>query len=227
MAVVHARMGSSRFPGKMMALLDSRPVVEWVVRRTMQSSGVDHFVLATSDLPQDDVLADFATGLGIAVFRGSNQNVLQRVIDAAEPLGADAVVRVCADNPFVDPNLISKLLEHFRNNWCDYLFNHRPGLGLVVADGFGGEIFDFAVLKTIEDRFAEPRYREHLTSAYWEHQDLFDVRWLKPDSALADHRFRFDVDVPEDLLYLQGLVQRGNITTASTAHEIMEIARAS
>jgi len=226
-AVVHARMGSTRFPGKMMALLGKHPVLEWVVTRTLRSSEVDHFVLATSDLPQDDVLVASATGLGINVFRGSDQNVLQRIIESAEPFGAQAIVRVCADNPFVEPSLIDDLVGHFRANWCDYLFNHRPGLGLVIADGFGTEIFDFAVLKSIENRFAEPRYREHLTSAYWEHNDLFDVRWLACDAALADSRFRFDVDTPEDLNYLESLVQSGNITMASTAHEIMDVARGS
>lgn len=224
-AVVHARMGSSRFPGKMMALLEDHPVLEWVITRTLRSSEVDHFVLATSDLPQDDVLVDFAMGMGIDVFRGSNSNVLKRVIDSAEPFGADAVVRVCADNPFIEPSLISDLVRHYRKNWCDYLFNHRPGLGLIIADGFGAEIFDFSVLKSIEGRFAEPRYREHLTSAYWEHQDLFDVKWLAPDAALADQSFRFDVDTPEDLRYLQGLVRGGRITMASTAYEIMDVAR--
>ena len=210
-----------------MALLDNHPVLEWVLTRTLRSSDVDHFVLATSDLPQDDVLGDFAKSMGIDVFRGSSSNVLQRVIDSAEPFGAHAVVRVCADNPFVEPGLITDLVRHFRDNWCDYLFNHRPGLGLIIADGFGTEIFDFSVLKTIEDRFAEPRYREHLTSAYWEHQDQFDVKWLAPDAALANQRFRFDVDTPEDLHYLEGLVRRGRITMESTADEIMDVARAS
>jgi spore coat polysaccharide biosynthesis protein SpsF (cytidylyltransferase family) len=96
---------------------------------------------------------------------------------------------------------------------------------LIIADGFGSEIFDFSVLKSIEGRFAEPRYREHLTSAYWEHQNLFDVQWLAPDAALADQGFRFDVDTPEDLRFLQSLVRGGRITMASTAYEIMDVAR--
>lgn len=224
--VVHARMGSSRFPGKMMALLGDHPILEWVLTRSLRISDSDHFVLATSDLPIDDVIADFGRNSGIEVFRGSNDNVLQRVIDASERHQPDAVVRICADNPFIEPNLVSDLVRHFRNNWCDYLFNHRPGLGLTIADGFGAEIFDYSVLRTIEHRFSEPRYREHLTSALWEHTDLFDVRSLLPSPALADDRFRFDVDVLHDLLYLEGLVTRGKITLSSTASEIMEVARA-
>lgn len=225
-AVVHARMGSTRFPGKMMELLGGYPVAEWVVRRTLRARGIDHFVLATSDLPQDDMLVKLGERIGITTFRGSNENVLQRVLGAAEQFRADAVVRICADNPFIDPELISSLVADFRSNWCDYMFNHRPGLGLAIADGFGGEVFDVAVLRSIENRFEEPRYQEHLTLAFWEHEDIFTVRSLAPSPALADSCLRFDVDAPNDLKYLNQLVEEGGLTMLSSAAQIMDVARA-
>lgn len=224
--VVHARMGSARFPGKMMELLGGYPVIEWVLRRSSGATGSDHLVLATSDLPQDQVLVDVADRLGIQTFRGSHENVLQRVIDAGSELHADAVVRVCADNPFVAPELILDLIHSFRTQWVDYAFNHRPGLGLVVADGFGAEIFDMQVLSTLETTFGEPRYREHLTSAFWEHQTRFSIRAIEVPIHLADSGLRFDVDTNKDLEYLNQLVQRGNLNFASPARTIVETARA-
>ncbi len=223
--VVHARMGSARFPGKMMELLGGYPVIEWVLRRSSGATGSDHIVLATSDLPQDGVLVEVAHRLGIQTFRGSHENVLQRVIDAGSELHADAVVRVCADNPFVAPEMIRDLIHSFRSHWVDYAFNHRPGLGLVVADGFGAEIFDIEVLSTLEAVFGEPRYREHLTSAFWEHQTQFSIRTVEAPIDLADSRLRFDVDTPQDLEYLNQLVRRGDLNFASSARTIVETAR--
>ena len=223
-AVIHARMSSSRFPGKMLALLGEMPVLEWVVRRTMCAEGVHRFVLATSDLRADDVLATLGEQLGIEVFRGSHEDVLRRVIDAAELHHADAVLRVCADNPLIDPRLLTQLIEDFRVLSCDYLFNHRPGLGLIVADGFGGEVFDLAALKSVPRRFSETRYHEHLTSAFWEHQDVFMVRSCPVDKSLQYPELRFDVDVPADLQYLNDLVSRGRINLNTSATEIVSVA---
>lgn len=220
-AVVHARMGSARFPGKMLAQLGGYPVLEWVLRRTLRADGIDSFVLATSDLSQDDALAALGKRIGIPTFRGSHENVLQRVIDAADSYKADAVVRVCADNPFIDPELITALVSDFRRESCDYLFNHRPGLGLDIADGFGAEIFDMDVLRNIEKEFNEPRYREHLTSAIWEHSHRYSVRSLKPPAELSKKHVRFDVDTHEDLMFLESLVSNGKLTMTSTATQIL------
>ena len=224
-AVVHARMGSARFPGKMLAQLGGHPVLEWVVRRTLRTRGIDSFVLATSDLSQDDALVALGETIGIPTFRGSHENVLQRVIDAADSINASAVVRVCADNPFIDSDLVTALVSDFRREPCDYLFNHRPGLGLDIADGFGAEIFDMKVLRSIEDEFNEPRYREHLTSAIWEHQHRYSVRSLPVSAELRKSHLRFDVDTDEDLRFLDNLVSNGKLTIMSTAAEILKSVR--
>lgn len=223
-AVIHARMGSVRFPGKMLAILAGYPVLEWVVLRTLGARSVQSFVLATSDLDQDDVIEELGKRCGIAVFRGSHENVLRRVIDAATPLMPDAILRVCADNPFVDPRLLDVLVDDFRNDWCDYAFNHRPGPGLTVADGFGGEVFDFRSLASVESRFEEPRYREHLTSPFWEHQNVFKIRAVRVSADLQHQSLRFDVDTPEDLEKLNQLVTVGHLSITSTAEEIVRVA---
>lgn len=217
-------MGSVRFPGKMLASLAGHPVLEWVVRRTLGARSVQSFVLATSDLDQDDVIEELGKRCGIAVFRGSHENVLRRVIDAATPFVPDAVLRICADNPFVDPRLLDSLVDDFRKYWCDYAFNHRPGPGLSVADGFGGEVFDFQSLASVESRFSESRYREHLTSPFWEHQDVFKIRAVGVGADLQHPSLRFDVDTPDDLEKLNQLVTRGHLSMKSTAEEIVRVA---
>lgn len=225
-AVVHARMGSTRFPGKMLAPLGGVPVVEWVIRRTLRTQQVDQMILATSTLTADDAIVQVAEYLGIDVFRGSHDDVLQRVLDAATPHNPHAILRICADNPFVAPEVVSQLVESFRREWCDYAFNHRPGLGLVVADGFGGEIFDIEALRSIPARFPDPRYHEHLTSPFWEHRSMFAIRPVQVDLELRHSGLRFDVDTRSDLEYLNSLVVSGGITIDATAKQIVRSALA-
>lgn len=214
-------MGSTRFPGKTLALLGGIPIIEWVVRRTLRIRGVDHMVLATSRQTADDEIVSVAERLGIDTFRGSHEDVLKRVLDAAAPHEPHAVVRVCADNPFVDPGLVGDLVVEFRREWCDYAFNHRPGLGLEIADGFGAEVFDFNTLRSIPSRFSTPRYHEHLTSPFWEHQAMFKVKAVQAASWLRYPKMRFDVDTPSDLEYLNELVTKGNVNIDSSAAEII------
>lgn len=217
-------MGSSRFPRKMLAPLGGIPVVEWVVRRTIRTPNVDGVVLATSTLSDDDAIVGVGERVGVEVFRGSHEDVLQRVLDAATPHDPGAVLRICADNPFVDPEVLGQLVDSFRREWCDYAFNHRPGPGLTAADGFGGEVFDFGVLAAIPSRFSESRYHEHLTSPFWEHPEEFSIRAVQVDPSLRHPNLRFDVDTPSDLEYLNSLVSTGDIGLGSTAAKIVSVA---
>lgn len=223
--VIHARMGSVRFPGKMLAILGGYPILEWVVRRSRRATEVEHAVLATSTLLQDDPISSLGERLGITVFRGSHDDVLERVIRAAQQHEASMVVRVCADNPFVDPTLIDELVKSFKARSLDYMFNHRPGLGLEIADGFGAEIFRMSALESALERFTESRYREHLTLPFWEHQDIFRVAALDVHPELKSPERRFDVDTRENLASLDHLVRVGGITFDSPAAEILETAR--
>ncbi|MEY3133140.1 MAG: hypothetical protein RLZ29_1477, partial [Actinomycetota bacterium] len=105
-AVIQARLGSQRFPEKMLALLGNRSLLEWVVTRVRRSEMLDRVVVATTQESRDDRLADECARLGVDVMRGPTDDVLARFAQAVEGDAADAVVRVCADNPFIDPACI-------------------------------------------------------------------------------------------------------------------------
>ncbi|HNC94755.1 MAG TPA: NTP transferase domain-containing protein, partial [Myxococcota bacterium] len=102
-AIIQARMGSVRFPGKMLANLHGYPVLEWVLHRVAQATEVDEVVLATTDMARDNPLVELAGRLAVPVHRGSESDVLGRFADAAAAFDAEGVVRICADNPFIDP----------------------------------------------------------------------------------------------------------------------------
>jgi spore coat polysaccharide biosynthesis protein SpsF len=223
-AIVQARMGSSRFPGKMLAQLGGIPLLEWVLRRLARATALDQIVLATSDNENDNPLADLAIKLGVQVYRGSESDVLARFIGAATMTNATNVVRICADNPFIDPEEVNRLITYFAEHQCDYACNHQDRLGSGYADGFGAEIFSADILKTIATLAKEPRHREHATLYLWDHPKEFKLAAIRAPAELSFPELRFDVDTPEDLQKMQKWVEAG-VTIDSTAPHIIGLAR--
>lgn len=221
-AVVQARLGSTRFPAKMLAKLGEHLVIEWVLRRISTATKLDTIVLATSDLPRDDRLAEIAQGLGLSVFRGSENDVLGRIVKAALVAEADIVVRVCADNPFISGREIDRLIDFFAQNNLDYASNNLDRLGSNYADGFGAEIVSYSTLKDLAERAVEGRHREHVTLYMWEHQDSFRLASIQAPAELAYPHMSFDVDTLEDLEKLQSLVDSG-VSIESSAEQIVKI----
>lgn len=223
-ALVQARMGSTRFPGKMLAPLGGIPILEWVITRARQSKFLDRIVLATSDLKRDDDLVELAERVGINVYRGSEADVLERFAAAAKLYDADFIVRVCADNPFVDPCEIDRLIQFFQNNRCDYACNHQARLGNQYADGFGAEILSAPLLHHLADLALESTYREHVTSYLWDNAKIFNLQSVESPPDLSYPELRFDIDTLEDYESMQKLVLAGvNINT--NAAKIVSLAR--
>ena len=123
--IIQARLGSTRFPRKMLAPLGGKPIIEWVVERVLRSRFAGDVVVATTDLANDDELVAAVANYPVRVHRGPSEDVLARFAGAAATSGARHVVRICADNPFVDPACINVLVaEHLRRG-TGYTFNHR------------------------------------------------------------------------------------------------------
>lgn len=225
-AIVQARMGSSRFPGKMLAPLAGLPLLQWVLHRVQQARELDAVVLATTDLPRDRPLVDLARCLGVATFTGSETDVLGRFDAAASAHAAEVVVRICADNPFICPGEIDRLLRFFAGSGADYACNHLDRLGSGYADGFGAEVLGADLLARLAAEASEPRHREHVTLYLWDHAERFRLAAVPAPAALAHPALRFDVDRPEHLAELQALCDRAGLTLDSTAAEVVAAALA-
>jgi aminopeptidase-like protein/spore coat polysaccharide biosynthesis protein SpsF (cytidylyltransferase family) len=223
-AIIQARMGSTRFPRKMFACLDGIPLLEWVLRRLAGAKTLDQIVLATSDREKDDPLVDLAVRLGVQVYRGSESDVLARFVGAATMSNADNVVRICADNPFIDPGEVDRLVNFFVAHQCDYAFNHQDRLGSGYADGFGAEICSADLLQKIAVRAKEPRHREHATLFLWDHASEYKLLTVAAPTELAFPELRFDVDTQDDLAKLDALVKVG-VDINTPAHDIVRVAQ--
>lgn len=223
-AIIQARMGSTRFPGKMLARLGEYPVLEWVLRRTKQAHELDGVVLATSSLACDQALVDLAKKCDVEFFCGDEDDVLGRFVGASEFSHTQRVVRVCADNPFVDPCEINRLILFFGSDGkYDYACNHLDRLGNRYADGFGAEILNVELLKQIENKATDKKYREHVTSYLWEHSDEYRLAAVQAPVELAYPNLSFDIDIPADLVRLGKLVAAG-VGIETSASKIVEIA---
>lgn len=220
-AIIQARMGSGRFPGKMLRPLDGNSVLSWVIRRVRRAPSLSKVIVATSTHPRDSAIAEVAAREGVVVFRGSEDDVLERFACAASEAESDVLVRVCADNPFIDPNEIERLLGAFESQRPDYAFNHLDRLGSGYADGFGAEALSRQTLERLEVLAPRGPHREHVTSFIWDRADDFAILPVHPPAALKHPGLRFDVDLPSDLERLRMLIADG-IRIDSSAKDIIE-----
>ena len=226
-AVIQARLGSQRFPAKMLADLGGHSVLEWVVTRVRRSTLVDRMVVATTQETLDDRLVAECQRLGVEVKRGSTNDVLGRFVSAIEGDAADAVVRICADNPFVDPGCIDQVIREFRESGVDYAFNHRPFGDCNYADGFGAEVVSRRLLEQMHDSQLTEQQREHVTLSIVDGSVRASTHACRAPSELAYPQHRFDVDEPSDLARLSQLVITNHLNRESSAVHIMQAADSS
>ena len=148
-AIIQARMGSKRLPGKVMKKLSEFSIIEWLVLRILQSKKINKIILATSILKKDDALAKVAKKYKINIFRGSEKDVLGRFYEAAKKIKAKNIIRICADCPFIDHRELDKLIRIFYLKKYDYVCNMENKLNSKYADGFGAEMLSFKTLKKL------------------------------------------------------------------------------
>lgn len=222
LGVVQARLGSTRFLGKMIADLGGRPLLEWVVGRASLSRHLDQVVLATTNRKEDDALEILVERMGVSTYRGPVDDVVGRILAAAEPSKPDLIVRICGDNPFVDPGVIDDLIVSYLRDPRKYGFNHQSMFGSGHSNGFGAEIIQFDYLSLLHRRSNNAMEKEHMTQLVLSHTEEDEIMFSLPRPAVDQPELRFDVDFEEDLAMLRELVRAG-VNLSSDARTIMNI----
>jgi glutamate-1-semialdehyde 2,1-aminomutase len=198
-AIVQARMGSTRFPDKVLKPILGTPLIEILLQRLGHAAQVDQIVLATSVHVADDPLAAHAHKLGISVYRGSEEDVLDRYHGAAVLAQADIVVRITGDCPLVDPALVDAAVTALKKAGVDYASNTDPP---TYPDGLDVEVFTADALQTAWQQAHRPHEREHVTP-YLCAPGRFRVLGLRNDTDLSTQRWT--VDEPCDLEVVAGI----------------------
>src|SRR5450759_932200 len=200
-AVIQARAGSTRLPAKVLADLGGRPVLEWVVRAAQAAGQVTEVIVATSTLAVDDIVADLAASLGVAVVRGSEDDVLTRFVAALEAHPADAIVRLTADCPLLDPSLIDAVAGAWAASPThDYV---STLVSRCLPRGLDVELVTAEALRAV-DRIAVGHDRVHVTSLLYAEPTPYRLLGVCVTPPAND--LRVTLDTPEDLVLLRALV---------------------
>lgn len=201
--IVQARMGSTRLPGKILKQFYGGKTLLETLLETLHKVQGSKVIVATSVNENNDQLEKFLTEKGELVFRGSENDVLDRFIKAAEANGVDGIVRICSDNPFMDWHGIAQLVEKAKASDADYIgfrINDKPSI--LTHFGFWGEFVRLSALKRVADTTEEgtPAH-EHVTYHIYNHPDEYKCEWiLCPDFLQGRDDIRLTIDTPEDLI---------------------------
>lgn len=194
-AIVQARMGSKRLPGKVLLQVNNKPLLAHQIDRILMSQKIDKLVIATSTLSIDDAIEFFCKSYGIDCYRGSEQDVLSRYYMCAKKYNSEVIVRLTADCPLIDPQIIDKVIEKFQHDGVDYCANTVPPETSKFPDGSDVEVFSMQSLAKANREIIDNHRREHVTFQFWQDQNYTKSQYLKS----KDHsKYRITVDYPED-----------------------------
>lgn len=202
-AIVSARMASTRYPGKALVPLAGRPLLEVLLQRIASSPSLDSVCLATAGGDENLPLVEIARRLGVPAFQGDEDDVLRRYVDCARSMGAQHVVRVTGDNPLTDIETMERLVEAHLQSGADYTY--VPGDALLM--GILSEVITRTALEQSWER-GEPRHRSELVTLYIkEHPEQFRIKTLDLDPDLYRPNYRLTVDEKDDVLLTQALFE--------------------
>jgi spore coat polysaccharide biosynthesis protein SpsF len=204
----------------MLKKLGSEFIIDRVISRTQQATSLAKIILAIPNSKENDALQERAMQLGVKVYRGDETDVLGRFCNALSNIEADAVVRVCADNPFIAPEEIERLISFFQqNSSLDYAFNHIPKLDNQYPDGLGAEIINADLLFWLNGNATTSEAREHVTRYLWDNNSDYKIGSFKAPASICYPEVKLDVDTAEDYQKLALLADATNLN--STAEEIV------
>ncbi len=197
-AIIQARMSSSRLPGKVLRLVGSKTMLARVISRARRARLVDEVMVATTTDLSDEPIAAFCEESGIPCFRGDLFDVLDRYYQAAKSCGADVIVRLTADCPMIDPQEIDRTIAHFHQTCADFTANRLPPpFRRTTPIGMDTEVCAFAALERAWQEAAEPFEREHVMPYLYDTPGRFRISVA--DLAEDLSRLRFTVDTADDL----------------------------
>jgi len=199
--VIQARMGSSRLPGKMAKkFFDGKTLLEIVIERILSVSGHVPVVIATTNNSIDDYIAETSNNLGVSVFRGNEEDVMSRYIGAAGEYKLNTLIRICADNPFIQPKFIRQLINYNDDLTADYvgfrLNETHPGIKTHL--GFFPEWVKLKALKEVHASGVDSVYKEHVTNYFYSDKNKkYTLKWIElsyPRFVVEEARLTIDTE---------------------------------
>jgi spore coat polysaccharide biosynthesis protein SpsF len=199
-AIIQARMGSTRLPGKVLAEIHGRPMLWRVVERARRAESLDETIVATTTQPADDAIVALCREQGVGCFRGSEADVLDRYHRAAAQYRAEVVVRITSDCPLIDPCIVDQVVHSFVKGGFDYASN---GLVRSYPRGLDVEVMTFAALQRAHAGARQAYQRAHVTPYLYENPQQFRLLSVTADRDYS--AYRWTVDTPEDMALVRAV----------------------
>jgi len=207
LCIIQARMGSTRLPGKVMEKIDhERTVLDYVISQVKFSNKIEEVIVATTNLIEDNLICEHLDLQKNKFFRGSSEDVLDRFYQCAKKESAKNIIRITADNPLIDPNIIDIVIEEFENNQFDLVTNT---ISRTFPYGTEVEVFSFESLEKAWKNARKPSEREHVTPYIRNPKNKFIIKDIKNEENISN--IRYTIDKLEDLQVVKEIIK--NIST--------------
>lgn len=204
-AVVATRMTSSRLPGKVLKDLAGKPALVHLIERLKRSKYLNGIVIATTTNPTDDIVVETAKSQGVMYYRGSEEDVLLRTVEAAEATATDFIVQITSDCPLLDHETIDKVIERiYEHSYIDYAANQ---LVRTYPIGFSVEVFRTEHLRQVEQTINDPAVREHVSLYFYEHPEKYCLSNVEAPHFLHHPDYRLTLDTDEDYRLIQNIYE--------------------
>lgn len=194
--IIEARFASTRLPGKVLMPILGEPMLARMIERLRRARTVDTIVVATSTSRADDAVAEAAADAGADCFRGSEEDVLGRVVGAARAYDAEVIAETTGDCPLHDPAIVDKVVADYLLGGADFVSNIHP---YTTPRGTDVRVFSADDLAKIERTSSDPADREHVSLYFWEHPERYRLRNVGTDLSPAAGSLRLTVDTQSDL----------------------------
>lgn len=203
-AIIQARMGSTRLPGKILKTVNGKTLLEYQIERVRRAKLIDEIIIATTTKESDDSIVQLCQQLSIPYYRGSEDDVLSRYYEAAINNNVQVIVRLTSDCPIIDPEIIDQTIRAYieSDNTVDYVSNT---LERTFPRGLDTEVFPFNVLKEAFELSNEIIYREHVTSFIYSNPDKFKLKNVPSSRDYSEHRWT--VDTEEDFILIKNILE--------------------
>ena len=208
LAIIQARMGSTRLPGKTIIDICGKPLLFHIIKRVQYSKLIAEIVVATTENKKDDIILNLCDKLGVKCFRGSESDVLDRFYQCAKEFKTEIIARITADDPFKDPVVINKVIKKILTDvTLDYVSNTiKP----TYPEGLDIEVFTFNALRKAWKEARIPSEREHVTPYIWNNPEIFRIINIENDIDLS--HLRWTLDTPRDLKFTREVYKRLFVT---------------
>lgn len=220
-AIIQARMGSTRFPGKILKKVNGKPLLLHQIERLKRSNLIDALIIATTSSKKDDEVVEFCEKYNLLYYRGSEDNVLERYYKAWKKYGGDIVVRLTSDCPIIDSKIVDETISYFLNNSYDYVSNT---LQRTFPRGLDTEVFSSEALKLTYEKANLKSEKEHVTPYIYNNPLLFKIGGYKGSKDYSNYRWTVDTKDDFELIskILGAFEGRENELTLETGIDLMK-----